>query len=122
MTAAGRWPPQVFGEGDEPDPRFSFANERAFLAWLRTSLALIAGGVALDSLAAGLPEWARKPVAVLLIALGVACSCYAYRRWMTNERALRRAEPLPGFRMGRVVSVGLVVGALAVLVLVAVRR
>jgi uncharacterized membrane protein YidH (DUF202 family) len=25
-------------EGDEPDPRFSFANERTFLAWNRTAL------------------------------------------------------------------------------------
>ena len=45
-----RWPGWVYDDGDEPDPRFSFANERTFLAWVRTALALLAGGVALHVL------------------------------------------------------------------------
>ena len=36
--------------GEEPDYRFTLANERTFLAWIRTALALIAGGVALVQL------------------------------------------------------------------------
>ena len=32
--------------GQDPDPRFTFANERTFLAWNRTALALIAAGLA----------------------------------------------------------------------------
>ena len=47
----GRWPGSVYREGVEPDPRFTFANERTFLAWLRTSLALVVAGVAVDVLA-----------------------------------------------------------------------
>lgn len=45
MSADKRWPRSVFGVGDEPDARFTFANERTFLAWIRTSLALLAGAV-----------------------------------------------------------------------------
>ena len=37
--------PRWYEEGEEPDYRFTLANERTFLAWLRTALALIAGGV-----------------------------------------------------------------------------
>ena len=47
---AERWPRWVYGGGTEPDARFTFANERTFLAWIRTALALLAGGVALDSI------------------------------------------------------------------------
>ena len=36
--------------GTEPDARFTFANERTFLAWSRTALALIAGGLAVSQL------------------------------------------------------------------------
>src|SRR3954470_20484811 len=46
---APRWPRWVYGVGTRPDHRFSLANERTFLAWVRTSLAMLAGGVALDA-------------------------------------------------------------------------
>ena len=36
----------MFRQGTEPDVRFSLANERTFLAWTRTALALIAGALA----------------------------------------------------------------------------
>ena len=32
--------------GSDPDPRFTFANERTFLAWNRTALAFVAAGLA----------------------------------------------------------------------------
>ena len=53
-----RRPDSVYGIGEEPDPRFSMANERTSLAWMRTALALVAGGVALISLAtlAAMPQ------------------------------------------------------------------
>jgi putative membrane protein len=51
---AARFPRWVCGEGSEPDPRFTLANERTFLAWIRTALALPAGGVALEALTVSL--------------------------------------------------------------------
>src|SRR5690625_7704897 len=49
--ADGRRPASVYSVGSDPDARFSLANERTALAWLRTALALVAGGVALTTLA-----------------------------------------------------------------------
>ena len=67
-----RRPRWVYDAGDDPDPRYTLANERTFLAWVRTSLAMLAGGVALHAL--GLPEseWLRSVLAVLLVLFGGA--------------------------------------------------
>lgn len=95
-TEPRRFPRWVYGSGADPDPRFSLANERTFLAWLRTSLALATVAVALDvaTSASGLP----RPVAVMtglgLLAGGIAV--VAWVRWARVERALRRDDPLPG--------------------------
>ena len=48
------------GPAREPDYRFSFANERTFLAWARTALALLAGGVALDVISLSVPHWCNR--------------------------------------------------------------
>jgi putative membrane protein len=45
-----RKPESVYGQGDEPDPRFSQASERTALAWMRTALALVAAGIAIISI------------------------------------------------------------------------
>ena len=82
----GRWPARVYGEGSEPDPRFTFANERTFLAWLRTSLALVVAGVAVDVLveSGDSDAGAYRPLAAALIVLGMAASAAAFVRWMAN--------------------------------------
>ncbi|MFN8076641.1 MAG: DUF202 domain-containing protein [Kineosporiaceae bacterium] len=95
MSAARR-PRSVYDEGTEPDPRFSMANERTALAWLRTALATVAGGVGLDSLArvADLTGLLR-PVGALMCLLGGVLAASALLGWRRRERALRRQEPLP---------------------------
>ncbi len=59
------------GKGQPVDVRFSYANERTFLAWNRTALALIATGVAATQL---LPKFdvtfGRRLLGLPLIALG----------------------------------------------------
>jgi putative membrane protein len=82
--------------GIEPDTRFNLANERTFLAWIRTSLALLAGGVAVEVFMADLfgPEL-RKTVAVLLLVLALLLSGGSFFRWVNIERAMRRKAPLP---------------------------
>ncbi|MGH3150040.1 MAG: YidH family protein [Streptosporangiaceae bacterium] len=84
-------------DGTEPDPRFTFANERTFLAWSRTALALVVAGLAIVQL---LPPFPRVPagrhlLGVPLIALGAVLAIVAYAEWVRNQRALRRGEPLP---------------------------
>ncbi|MEU2201829.1 DUF202 domain-containing protein [Isoptericola sp. NPDC019482] len=100
-----RW---VYAEGADPDPRFSLANERTFLAWIRTTLALVAGGVALEGLDLAFHPGLRAAAALLLLAMGVCLPFVAYAQWGRVERALRRAEPLPANHTGLVVAAGTV--------------
>jgi putative membrane protein len=81
--------------GEAPDPRFTFANERTFLAWNRTALALIGGGLAAGQLLDFQTEAVRLVVALAPILLGGALAITSYRRWEANERAMRLREPLP---------------------------
>jgi putative membrane protein len=83
-------------DGVDPDPRFSLANERTFLAWVRTSLALLAGSVGLVQLATDLGTgWVRRTVGGVLAVTGVLVGGLAYRHWKANEIAMRTGQPLP---------------------------
>ncbi|MGM9474591.1 YidH family protein [Pseudarthrobacter sp. YS3] len=87
---------RVLRGGIEPDPRFTLANERTFLAWIRTSLALLAGGVAIEALTADLfNDGLRQSVAVLLLVLALLIGGGSFFRWLNVERSMRRQEPLP---------------------------
>jgi putative membrane protein len=88
--------PPLAEVGTPPDPRFSFANERTFLAWNRTALALIGGGLAAGQLLDFGSEAVRLIAALAPILLGGAVAISSYRRWEANERAMRLGEPLPG--------------------------
>jgi putative membrane protein len=106
-------------EDSEPDVRFTYANERTFLAWNRTALALIATGVAATQL---LPEFhidgGRRILGVPLIALGALVAVTSFRQWRLNERAMRQRRPLPQSHMSLILSVGIAVIALISIVLV----
>jgi len=95
--APARRPASVYGVGTEPDARFSLANERTALAWLRTALGLVAGGVGLASLASLTDPHVVvvDVVAALACATGGLVALYALRRWRATERALRLGRPLP---------------------------
>lgn len=95
-----RWPRSVYGTGDEPDYRFSLANERTFLAWIRTALALLAAGVAVEALPTGYPEAVTRAAALLLTLSALASALLAWLRWARTERAVRRGEPIGGLRPG----------------------
>jgi putative membrane protein len=104
--------PSITSVGTEPDPRFSYANERTFLAWNRTALALIAAGLAATSL---LPEFSvpggRRLIGVPLIVLGAVLAASSYRRWDANERAMRLRQPLPVSHLGAILAAGIGVAA-----------
>lgn len=82
--------------GAEPDYRFTLANERTFLAWIRTALALIAGGIAVVQFvpAFGIPG-VRHGLSVVLTAGGGLLAALAVRRWQRVQAAMRRNEDLP---------------------------
>ena len=83
--------------GAEPDPRFTFANERTFLAWSRTALALVVAGLGIVQLLPPFPgvPAGRHLLGVPLIALGAVLAVAAYTEWVRNQHALRRGEPMP---------------------------
>lgn len=110
-----RRPRSVYGRGSEPDPRFSLANERTFLAWIRTALALIAGGVALEALALPLQPGFRLAASLVLTACGALAPVQAWRGWSAAERAMRTGRPLPSSPLAVPVAVG--AGLAGVLVL-----
>jgi putative membrane protein len=113
-SMATRFPRSVFGEGTEPDPRFSLANERTFLAWIRTSLALIAAGVALEALELPIQPGLRIASSVLFIALGLLAAIQSWVGWARTERAMRRERALPGPTLGAVIALGLCVAVVLV--------
>jgi len=82
--------------GSEPDPRFTLANERTFLAWIRTALALMAAGIAVEAFATDLlAPPLRTATAIALLVLAMLVSASACLRWFRVERALRLKQPLP---------------------------
>ena len=104
--------------GEDPDPRFTFANERTYLAWNRTALALIGGGLAAGQLLHFDSRAVRLIVSLPPIILGGVLAWTSYARWEANERAMRLGEPLPATGPPRVLAVALALVAVAVVVLV----
>jgi len=112
----------LIAEGTTPDPRMSLANERTFLAWVRTSLAMIAGGISLDAFVdETLPAGVRVTLSVLLLALGAALAIGSFQRWLAAERALRRGEELPVTGLAPLVAGGLTVVAVVLILAVLLR-
>ncbi len=114
MTGRRRFPARLYRVGTEPDPRFTLANERTFLAWIRTALAFVAGGVALEALVPGLQPGFRLAASIVLILTGIATPIQAWLGWVTIERALREGKPLPSPALA--LPVGIVVVVVGVLV------
>lgn len=107
------------GDGKEPDVRFSYANERTFLAWIRTSLGLVTAGLAITQL---LPPFdfpgGRRLIGLPLIALGVVIAVFSFQNWQANERAMRAGRELPRSMLPRVAAIVVSVVAVIGLVLV----
>ena len=118
MTDSRR-PRSVYSAGEEPEVQASLANERTALSWIRTAMALVAGGVALATLA----SFGELPVIILAIATlsslgGAALAVWALVSWRRSETALRLREPLPApaalpWLVGGVIAVALVLAAFA---------
>jgi putative membrane protein len=108
--------------GRAPDYRFSLANERTFLAWIRTGLALIAGGLGVAQFLPPLPiPLLREIMAIVLLVLGGLVALRAVDHWARTERAMRLGQELPGSRFPAVLAVVVALGAAAVVVAVIIQ-
>lgn len=111
--------PPLQSVGTDPDYRFTFANERTFLAWLRTGLALLAGAVALASLVHDFgPRSLRIAITAFLLILALVVTVGAYGRWDRAERALRESRSLPSDPLPRLVAAGAGITVVAAAILV----
>ena len=105
--------------GRTPDYRFSLANERTFLAWIRTGLALLGGGLAVAQF---LPaSLLRTALAVALMVLGGAVAVRAVDHWSRTERAMRLDEDLPPSRFPALLALVIAAGTLLLVLVVALR-
>lgn len=107
--------------GHDPDYRFTLANERTFLAWIRTSLALIAGGLAVFQF---VPEFGmaggRETLGASLIVLGTLLAVGSVMRWAAAEEAMRQDRPIPATRLPVVLAAGVMIVTVMVAVLLLV--
>ncbi|KUL40642.1 YidH family protein [Actinoplanes awajinensis] len=115
-------PESAHTEGTTPDYRFSLANERTFLAWIRTGLALIAGGLACAQFLPPLPiAKLREVIAVSLLVLGGLVALRAVDHWARAERAMRLGVDLPRSRFPALLAIVVALGALVLVITVLVR-
>jgi putative membrane protein len=93
---------------DEPDYRFTLANERTFLAWQRTALGLLAAAVAAVQLLPPMSiPWGRHILGALLAVLATLTAAMGLIRWQQADRAIRRGDSLPRSRAIAFLAVGL---------------
>ncbi|MBF6348898.1 DUF202 domain-containing protein [Nocardia flavorosea] len=89
------------------DYRFTLANERTFLSWIRTALGLLAGGVAVHTVV--VEQWAsdfRSVLAVSCLLLSLVVAVGAFLHWRRIRSAMDEGRPLPGTVLVPVLSVG----------------
>lgn len=108
--------------GEKPDYRFSLANERTFLAWIRTALALLAGGLACAQFLPPLPiAHLREGIAVALLLLGGVVALRAVDHWARTERAMRMGADLPRSRFPAILAIVVAFGALLLVTAVLIK-
>lgn len=115
-SSSGKWSSRLLPSGTDPDPRFSLANERTFLAWIRTGLGLIALGVGVATfVSTQMASGVSLLLAAGLVLLGGAVAAASWFRWLRVERCMRSGQGIPPSRMALVLA-----GAIAVLAVVSV--
>lgn len=83
-----RVPHGVYDHGSEPDPLYTLANERTYLAWLRLAVTLLASAVAIDRLFLEHPSFGSELLALGLVVAAVGACALGVRRWWATELSL----------------------------------
>jgi inner membrane protein YidH len=105
------------GEAD-PDYRFTLANERTFLAWIRTALGMLAGAVALvHVVSADKVTEAQRLIGLALTAIAIVTAGLALRRWRVVQESMRHGADLPTNREPIYLSLAVVAIAVVIAVL-----
>ncbi len=118
LTAPGvrqRWWRRNELPGTEPDARFTFANERTFLAWNRTALGCVVAGLAVSHVlkpAEG-SNVGPKIAGLALMVLGGLLALFSHGNWAASQLALRLGRPLPRSPLPMFVSIVTAVVAVA---------
>lgn len=107
-----RRPHWVYQAGSEPDPRFSLANERTLLSWIRTSTGFAAGGGGMLLVRDLVGRELSLFLSVSAFSLSLTIIIGAVFRWAVTERALRLDRALPSPTMAFLVGFAVVGGAL----------
>lgn len=109
--------------GNDIDYRFLLANERTFLAWIRTALGVIAGGVALDQFVAVRSDSSIiGPLSILTVVLGVVVAITGTVRWSRADAVMRAGQPMGRSRGILVVGTAVATVGTALAILLWVQR
>ena len=113
------WINRRLSNGTDPDPRFSLANERTFLAWIRTALGLIALGVAVATFVSTKEtKGVSLLLAAVLVLLGGVLAAGSWWRWLSVERAMRDGHGIPPSTLAPFLAIG--IGVISVLAIIAI--
>lgn len=118
LWRAVRDPRTIQRVGSKPDYRFSLANERTFLAWIRTALAFTAAGLAVAQFLTEVAAGWRTAIAIALVVMGSACALWGLVHMTSTELAIRQGVELPASRMPTVLALSTAIGALILIAVV----
>jgi putative membrane protein len=104
------------------DYRFTLANERTFLAYIRTALGLDAAGLAVKQFFEPSSIHLRLVLAIGVICLAIAVAALGYWRWRAAERAMQLEAPLPPIRLPVVLAVGMIALSSVAIALISTSR
>jgi putative membrane protein len=120
--ASLNWNPQWRREGKEPDYRFALANERTFLSWIRTALALLAAALLVDEFTTSRAASFRVGLVLTLVVFSATLAGLAYLRWRANEIAMRHSRPLPAPTTVPALAILVALACLLLLLFTAIQR
>ncbi|RCH53679.1 hypothetical protein DJ568_16725 [Mucilaginibacter hurinus] len=109
-------------------PNDHLANERTFLAWIRTSIAMMGFGFVVVKFALFLKQMSvimntpvtpdtskgySAEIGIFLVAIGVAISIYAYIRYRITEKQLMADAFKPSYTLANIVTMLILLAGVA---------